>query len=119
MSYDISFKAKLEGIDRYIPICVCDANITWNVREIITRSTGLPWENEANNGLCIDIIPKIEKGYWELVRNPEKYLKYEPSNGYGTVEGTKQFFKEILDTWRSFAKFEDREFVNIITFWIE
>ena len=49
MSYDISFKVKVEGIDQYVNVGDCDANITWNVRKIITHSTGLEWKNDANN----------------------------------------------------------------------
>ena len=37
MSYNISFKVKAEGIDAYIPVGTCDANITWNVRKIIEK----------------------------------------------------------------------------------
>lgn len=33
MSYDISFRVKVEGTDRYLDTGYCDANITWNVRE--------------------------------------------------------------------------------------
>ena len=51
MSYDISFKVKVDGTDTYVPVGACNANITWNVGEIIRRSTGLEWKNEANNGL--------------------------------------------------------------------
>lgn len=83
MSYDISFKVKVEGIDHYIDLDCCDANITWNVREIITRSTGLPWENEANNGLVKDIVPAIRNGLTELERNGDAYKQYEASNGWG------------------------------------
>ena len=77
MSYDIDFRVKVEGIDRYISVHDCGANITWNVRKIIELSTGLPWLNEANNGLCKDIIPHIEQGLAELKKNPEKYKQYE------------------------------------------
>ena len=41
MSYDISFKVKVEGVDAYVPVGACDANITWNARKIIEKSTGL------------------------------------------------------------------------------
>ena len=61
MSYDISFMVKVEGVDRYVEVGDCGANITWNVREIITKSTGLKWNNCKNNGLCKDVIPYIEK----------------------------------------------------------
>ena len=46
MSYDISFKVKVEGLeDRYVYVGECDANITWNLREMIEKSTGLEWLN--------------------------------------------------------------------------
>ena len=119
MSYDISFKVKVEGIDRYVAVGECDANITWNVREMIVKSTGLEWKNEANNGLCKDIIPKIEKGYNELMFNPEKYKQYESPNGWGTVGGTLRFFKRILEAWEQFCNWNASELVNVTTFWIE
>ena len=118
MSYDISFRVKVEGIDYYIEVGDCDANITWNVRKIIELSTGLPWLNEANNGFCKDIIPCIEIGLEELKAHPQKYKKYEASNGWGTVEGTIRFFEDIILSWRNFKKWEDKELVNVTTFWI-
>lgn len=119
MSYDISFKVKVEGVDRYIEVGDCDANITWNVRKIIELSTGLPWLNEANNGLCKDVIPHIEKGLAELRKNPGKYKPYESPNGWGTVEGTIYFFERILRAWKDFSKWEGHDLVDVATFWIE
>ena len=121
MSYDISFKVKVEGVDVWLPVGDCDANITWNVREIITQSTGLEWKNEADNGLCIDIIPKIHKGYDELLRHPERYKHLESPNGWGTVAGTKRFFKWILDAWQDWLN--DDWYAQFLAphvhFWIE
>ena len=116
MSYDIDFRVKVEGIDRYVSIGG-DANITWNVRKIIELSTGLPWENGANNGFCMDIIPHIERGLNELRNNPAKYRPYEAPNGWGTVEGTIRFFGQILKDW-SDLKREDPELAKVATFWI-
>lgn len=117
MSYDISFRVKVEGRDTWIDVGNCDANITWNVRKIIELSTGLPWINEANNGLCKDVIPCIEKGLKELEKHPGKYRQYEAINGWGTVEGTKYFFEDIIESWKSF-KYLYRDLVDIATFWI-
>lgn len=50
MSYDVAFKVKVEGVNAYVEVGDCNANITWNVRDIIRTSTGLPWKNEENNG---------------------------------------------------------------------
>lgn len=117
MSYDISFRVKVEGRDRWVDVGECDANITWNVRKIIELSTGLPWIDGANNGLCKDVIPCIEKGLKELEKHPVKYRKYEALNGWGTVEGTKHFFEDIIDSWRSFKYLYD-DLEDIATFWI-
>ena len=35
MRYDITFRVKVEGIDQYVPICSCDANIRGT--EFLTR----------------------------------------------------------------------------------
>ena len=118
MSYDISFKVKVEGVDAYVRVGNCNANITWNARKIIELSTGLPWENEANNGLCLDVIPKIQHGLTELETNREKYLRYEAKNGWGTVNGTISFFERILDDWASFVEWNEG-LVAVVTFWIE
>ena len=119
MSYDITFKVKVEGIDKYVPVGDCDANITWNVRKIIELSTGLPWINEANNGYVKDVLPSIKKGLYELIENPEKYKPYEAENGWGTVDGTISFFERILKCWDDFRRWEDDEIVNAAVFWIE
>ena len=119
MSYDISFKVKVEGIDEYVEVGCCDANTTYNVREMIVKSTGLEWHNCANNGLCKDIIPHIEKGWGELNRYPEKYKQYEAKNGWGTVESTMHFFERIISAWNDFAKYDGKDLVDVTTFWIE
>ena len=118
MSYDITFKAKLDGLDEYVIVGDCDANITCNVREIITLSTGLPWMNYGNNGKCVDVIPHIDRGRYELVNYTEKYIKYEPSNGWGCVANVIVFFDCILDAWRRLRR-EYPEIAKVATFWIE
>ena len=104
MSYDIAFKVKVEGLkNRYVDVGDCNANITWNVRKIIVLSTGLEWRNEDNNGLCKHIIPKIKQGLEELNKHPQKYKKYESPNGWGTIEGVKRFFSQIILDWDAFC----------------
>ena len=119
MSYDISFRVKVEGVDCYVEVGECDANITWNVGDMIRVSTGLPWLNEENNGYCKDVMPHIENGLYELQNFPEKYRKYEAPNGWGTIGGTIRFFERVLTAWRDFKRCEDPELVNIATFWVE
>lgn len=102
MSYDIEFKVRVENTDLWVDIPMNDyINITWNVNDIIRQSTGLEWKNEEDNGRVADVIPFIIKGYNELITNPEKYRHLESPNGWGTVEGTRKFFKMIIDEWEA------------------
>lgn len=73
MSYDISFRVRVEDSDNWVDVGSCEANTTWNLREMIVKSTGLEWNNEADNGLCKDVIPHIINGYRELCEHPDKY----------------------------------------------
>ena len=118
MSYDISFKVKVEGVDAYVEVGNCQANTTWNVRKMIVVATGLPWINCDNNGLCVDVMPHIQKGYEELAKHPKRFKQYEASNGWGTVESTAAFFRDILDAWAELIKWYE-ELVSVATFWIE
>jgi len=99
MSYDISFKVKVEGTNQYISVG-CDANITWNVKRLIRESSGWDIINCEFNGLVKDLIPKIRHGLTELETNPAKYKQYESSNGWGTISGVRQFYYNIIADWR-------------------
>lgn len=118
MSYHITFKAKLEGVDAWVEVGECEANTTWNVLDMIKLSTGLPWKNCANNGLCSEAMPHIENGLKELELHPEKYKPYEASNGWGTVESTRRFYRTILDAWGKLQR-EEPDVAKVATFWIE
>lgn len=119
MSYDISFKVKVEGVDMYISAGHAHANITWSLREMIKQSTGLEWKEDTNNGLVKDVIPSIQKGLLELKRYPKKYKQYESPDGWGTIEGCKNFFTQILMAWEDFCTdFETNRLIDVVTFWI-
>lgn len=96
MSYDISFRVKVEGVDKWIPVGCCETNTTWNVREMIVKSTGLEWKNEEDNGLVKDIIPSIYKGMYELTNFPDKYKEYESENGWELLKVQLIFSKQLL-----------------------
>ena len=123
MSYDISFKVKAEGTDCWIDVGNCQANITWNLGEMIRKSTRLEWNNEANNGLCKDIIPCILKGLRNLENYPTHYKKYEAENGWGTIEGCKHFFEQIIKCWNNYCQEmiwdNNKKVIDVTTFWIE
>lgn len=122
MSYDIEWKVRVEDTDLWVKVDMpynYNYNITWNVRDIITQSTGLTWDNEQDNGLVKDVILKIIDGYKELLTNSEKYKQYEPDNGWGSVESTKKFFKDLIDAWDAFCQDSwARDLKDYVHFWI-
>lgn len=123
MSYDVSFRVKVEGIENcYVEPAynTTDANITSNVREMIEKSTGIEsWCSEGNVGLCNDIMPCIAKGYAELCQHPEKYKQYESPNGWGTIGGCRNFFATLIKDWTDYCEdYSTRDLANVTYFYV-
>lgn len=116
MSYDISFQVRVYGTDLYVPVWY-SASVTWNVRDIIVEFTGLDWNNEANNGLCTDVIPKIREGRRKIDKAIKEYDYSKSSYSLGQLECVDNFFFEILDDWREFGVYRP-DLVPHVTFWI-
>lgn len=98
MSYDIHFCIREKNTNELIVIGE-SYNITWNVRELIKKSSGWNIKNEKTNGLASEIIDKVRKGDRELFISPEKYKKYESPNGWGTIEGVRKLYRKLIDEW--------------------
>lgn len=120
MSYDITYRVRcLENPDLWVDVGLIEANVTYNVRDMIRASTGLEWKNEEDNGLVKDVIPYIANGYAELEKYPEKYKQYESPNGWGTIEGCKRFFATCIKEWTDFCEdYTTRDFKDIVHFWL-
>lgn len=117
MSYRVEIRVKIENKERYIAVSDYDANITYNVRELIYQSSDWKIKNCESNGLAIDWIKKIHKGIKELTENPEEYRQYEASNGWGTVEGTLRFYKDCVLMFEDFMLcYED--LVDVAVVWV-
>lgn len=51
-----------------------------------------------------EVMPRLERGLKELTEHPEKYKKYEPKNGWGTLDGAikciRSWIRELTeDDW--------------------
>lgn len=95
MSYDIYLCAKVEAVDELVEIADV-GNITYNVRELIEKSSGWSISNGCN-GATTHVSLMLERGIYELEENPRLYKQFEAKNGWGTVEETLQFFKAALE----------------------
>lgn len=104
MSYDIHFKAKLEGCDKYVPIYIEHDNYTYNLSKAWRAASGLEDFNlqDLDGANAEKGLPIIKKIIDELTNNPEKYRDYEPSNGYGNIETSVGFLKGIANTWEEY-----------------
>lgn len=116
MSWDVYFRAKLEGIDAYVDVYPCNANVTSNLRTMIETATELPWVS-GNNGRLVDVMPKIEAGLFKIIRDPWAFKKYEAPNGWGTVEGARNFLGLIMSQWRMMQK-ESPDIAEVAVLWL-
>lgn len=80
MSYDVSFKAKLEGADQWVYV-------------------GDDWINHTSNTAA---MIKEVCGSYPSEWNGKRYRQFEPGNCWGTVESTAEFLRQIADNCDKF-----------------
>lgn len=87
MSYDISIHVKIEGLDQYAEITTPEyANPTYNLGKMFRAC--MDWDYEQGEYYkCSEIISNIERGIYELRVHRNQYLKYNPENGWGDLDG--------------------------------
>lgn len=81
-----------------------DEVFTWNITHNLTKmadAAGLYyalWQPNEQFGITKagQLIPHLEEGLLELVRNPNKYIAYNPENGWGNYEGLVEFVTQYL-----------------------
>ena len=96
MSYDISFKAKLEGVDQWVYVGDNWINHTSNTAAMIKEVCG-SYPSEWNGKRCSDMYSILMQGTSLLNLQPSKYRQFEPDNKWGTVESTIEFLMNIAD----------------------
>lgn len=96
MSYDLRFAVK--GIDEKMYV-VFEPELhspTYNLGTLFRKS--MQWDFKQSEWYLVkDIIPNIKHGLRELQHNSEAYRKYEPDNGYGSIDGAIQCYRCLLD----------------------
>lgn len=94
MSYDISFKAKLQGVDQWVYVGPKWINHTSNTAAMIKEVCG-SYPSMWNGMKCSELLPALTTGCKELRAYSQKYRQFEPENGWGTVETTLEFLDAI------------------------
>lgn len=79
MSYDVSFKAKLEGADQWVYVGDDWINHTSNTAAMIKEVCG-SYPSEWNGKRCADMYPVLMQGASLLCLHPKRYRQFEPGN---------------------------------------
>lgn len=102
MSYDVSFCAKLEGIDQFVNVGG-EYNYTSNMSKAIAVASKQNKTISDFNGMkTADVLPILKTIIWEFIDKPQEYRQYEPSNGWGSIETCLTFllwFKEQCEMY--------------------
>jgi len=108
MSYDIRFAVKVDGTDIMADIGAPEYDSpTYNLGEMFRACTG--WDyNQGEYYKCAEVLPLIENGIKELRFNRKDYLKYNPDNGWGDIDGAIR----VLESMRE-GMFEKAEEIPI------
>jgi hypothetical protein len=88
------------------PVSVFDANITHNLNRMAMEA-GIyqqVWRPEECPEIqtAKDLIPHLERGIVELRSSPEKYLAFNPENGWGDYDGFVAWLERYLAACREF-----------------
>ena len=94
MSYNVSFKAKLDGVNRWVYVGPRFINHTSNTSVMIKEVCG-SFPSTWNGMKCSELLPVLSAGCKELRAYSQKYRQFEDKNGWGTVETTLEFLGAI------------------------
>lgn len=96
MGGEMSLDVYLKGV-RFVEIY--EANITHNLTEMADKAgiyKHLWCPEEIKITKAKQLIEPLRKGLKKLRDKPEKFIKYNPSNGWGTYEGLVSFVEDYL-----------------------
>lgn len=108
MSYDIALYRKgLKNKERsYYDY---DGNITYNVYEMLEVAFGEEHLKKWNDLSYDKFFKDLEKGYIDMIKNSEKYRKYNSPNGWGTYETTLNAIEKLYKAIKEYAEVDGLE----------
>lgn len=100
MSYDIRIGAKIEGLEKIIPIGRPKLDSpTYNLRDMFVAC--MDWNYTQGEWYKVsDIWSKVEKGISELRMHEKKYFKYNPSSGWGDTKSALRVLTSLSECFR-------------------
>ena len=97
MSYDLRIAVRVADIDEELYAVIGEPhynNPTYNLGEMFRACTG--WDYEQGKFYKVsEVYHLIERGINELTYNEEKYLRYNPSNGWGDTQSALKSLESL------------------------
>lgn len=97
MSYDIRLAVIVDGTNIYAAVAGPElSSPTFNLRDMFVAC--MAWDYSMGEYYpCADVIEKVKRGIAELKKNPKKYDKLNPPNGWGNREGALHALVSLRD----------------------
>lgn len=94
MNYEISLRMQINE-DNWLTMG--DSHIIpWDMRDLISASSGLVMMNQATSGTADAIVPKLKKGIFELTEHQDIYRDYEIEHGLGSIKEILELYQHVL-----------------------
>lgn len=80
--------------------------IPWDVRDLISASSGWFIVNQSSLGQAVIMIPTLQRGISQLSRSASSYHGFEMIHGLGTIETVLVFYQSLLKDCLRYPNFE-------------
>lgn len=113
MSYDLRIAVKVDGTDIFAQIAEPEyANPTYNLGDMFRAC--MDWNyTQSEYYPCSEVITKVERGIRELRTNKSAYIKYNPSNGWGSISVALIALESLRE-----CIYEQSEYIPIEHLWM-
>lgn len=81
---------------------VVSKNITHNVNKMWIEAGIYEALYESEGKTAKDIIPILIKGLENMVQNPSKYKKLNPTNGWGSYDGAVRWLTDLIIEFKDY-----------------
>jgi hypothetical protein len=97
MSYDIRLHVKADGCDVYPVVAVPEYDSpTYNLGKMFRAC--MDWDySQGENYKCDFVIDRVERGIKELRTKRKKYVKFNPENGWGDIDGAIEALESLRE----------------------
>lgn len=70
--------------------------VPWEMRDLAEASAEWTMINHSRVSAAAELIPKLEKGVFNLINRPERYSLFELKHGIGAINTMHRFYSGLL-----------------------